>query len=426
MDKPFNFFDVGQFMLFRADESYTKHALDFTDHVVKNCPGRGTGTEALLKSTHMIKNEYAEYCGKENVEIEEFDCHPRSFFGYFGYMALIYIVSAFLIYFNILIPALLAMIAGAFTIVTQFIYYRQYIDFLFPKAKGYNIIGTIKPLKETKQRIIVSGHHDAGKISHYIDKCPRLYQFIVAGGIGTCAIGLIVLIVYSIGEYAGVWSPEFQNTIKILWFLGIPLVLPFFRFTRYEFSPGAGDNLIAVAIAGEVARIITDERQSGNEMLQHTELKIISFDAEEAGVRGSRDYCEKHEEQLKSTKTYVFNMDSIFYANEFHFFSSDLNGLVKCSEKMARECTEIAHELGYPASVQKFPFGGGATDSASFGEINVETTNLIAMKATGGGIDNNTHYHTPRDTIDVIEPDAVKRSIDVIVNYVIKKEEQVR
>jgi aminopeptidase YwaD len=200
--------------------------------------------------------------------------------------------------------------------------------------------------------------------------------------------------------------------------------LPFLFFTTNQVVPGAGDNMIAVAIAGEIGKLFGEAKRAGHNPLKHTRLIIASFDAEECGIRGACAYVKAHREEMLKTKTLVLNMDTIYHLKSLNFFDADLNSTVKLSGEMARECIDIARSLGYAATVSRMSPGGGSTDAAAFGKAGIETTNLAAMSFMVTDYTGGWAYHTRNDMSNRIEPAAVKASLEIIREYVLRKDSQ--
>jgi Zn-dependent M28 family amino/carboxypeptidase len=156
--------------------------------------------------------------------------------------------------------------------------------------------------------------------------------------------------------------------------------------------------------------------------LDHTRVILASFDAEEAGLRGARAYAQKNRQDLTQMPTFDFNLDCPYQVNEIFFMTTDINGFVKLSASMAQECQQIAERLGYQATTKPVQFLLGGTDAAELAKIGVEATNLMAMP--WGNSDRAAAYHTMKDTIDAVEPAAVQASIEIAIEYVKQKEQQ--
>jgi Zn-dependent M28 family amino/carboxypeptidase len=199
-------------------------------------------------------------------------------------------------------------------------------------------------------------------------------------------------------------------------------VLPLAFFTSGQVVPGAGDNMIAVAIASEIGGLFGNIKKSGGNALRHTRLIIASFDAEEAGLRGARAFIRKHREELLNTKTYVLNLDTLYRLKFLSFLAKDLNSTVQLSQQLAQDCADISKGMGYPATISAMSFGGGSTDAAAFGEAGIEATNICAMSFDIKEYDQGWVYHTHDDVSRHIEPEAVEAALKIVREYILKKD----
>jgi Zn-dependent M28 family amino/carboxypeptidase len=180
--------------------------------------------------------------------------------------------------------------------------------------------------------------------------------------------------------------------------------------------------MIAVAIAAEIARLFGTAKKGGENLLKHTRLVFVSFDAEECGIRGARAYIKRHRQEMEAIKTYSLNMDTIYRLKELNFFDADLNSTVKLSGQMAEDCLGIARDMGYRAAISRMSPGGGSTDAAAFGEAGIEATNICAMSFNVKDYDQGWVYHTPNDYSKHIEPAAVEAVLKVVREYILRKD----
>ena len=398
-----------------------KEAFAFTDEVVEGYPRRLTGTESCHKAGRRIAREFEKFCDPGSVKIEEITTHPLSFLKYIPGMVVLYFASMAVLYFQ---PGL-AWVSFAISALSLFVFYGQFLvywhllDPLFPKARGYNVYGSIEPSGEVRQQVIVSAHHDAAYVFQILDRLPKLYSPLLLGGVLLMVIGLLVSLVAGILLCFGIIIPQWISLTLLI--LGI-FELPFLFFTTGQIAPGAGDNMIAVSIAAVIGKLFGDAKKAGNNPLKHTRLIILSFDAEECGLRGARAWIKRHLEELKKTKTYALNMDTIYKLNSLNFFDADLNSTVPLSREMAQQCVNIAADLGYSAFISRMSPGGGSTDAAAFGEVGIEATNLCAMSFMVKDYDQNWVYHTHNDFSKYIEPEAVEASLKVVREYILRKD----
>ena len=407
------------------NESHVQRVFDFTNEVVEKYANRLAGTEACRNAANRIKEEFTKNCDADSVRIEDFTVHPKSFLKYIPALVVLYFICSTLLYFQFPLPALIGYSLGILVFYCQFVRYWETFDPLFPKATGYNVFGSIEPKGEVRQQIIVSGHHDAAYVFQLIAHTPKYYAKFITAGIAFLLLGFFVslietaLVVFrgSVPEWAHPWLP-------LVLLVGAIFVLPLAFFTTRQVSPAAGDNMIAVAITNETAKLFHDAKQAGTNPLRHTRLMMTSFDAEEAGLRGARAFCRKHRPELLHTKTYVLNIDTLYKVKDLNFLHRDLNNSVKLSHEMAQECVDVAKSLGYVARISSMPFGAGSTDAAEFGKIGVEATNMAAISFDISKFSEGLVYHTPNDLTKYIEPEVAEAALKIARDYILKKDSE--
>jgi aminopeptidase YwaD len=404
---------------FEITQDNVRHVFAFVDEVVEQYPGRVAGSKSTLKAGKRIQAEFEKYCDPGTVQGEDFTIHPRSFLKYIPGLVVIYFACMTLLYFNLPWIAFIGMAIALFVFVGQFVLYWPLLDPLFPRAKGYNVYGSIEPEGEIRQQIIVSGHHDAAYAFQVLTHMPKLYFLLMIVGVLLLVLGFLLALVASIMSIFGVVLPQWVAVVFMV--LGV-FEIPYLFFTTEQVVPGAGDNMHAVALAAEAGKLFGDIKKSGRSLLKHTRLVLLSVDAEEAGLRGSRAYVKRHKDELLKTKTYVFNMDSVYCLKGLNFRTTDINSTVKLSRPMAEECVEIAKSLGYGARVSIMPPGGGATDAAPFAEAGIEAIDLNAFMVKDGK--HRSVYHTPDDTIDHIEPEVTEAALKIVRDYILKKDKE--
>ncbi|MGD0354158.1 MAG: M28 family peptidase [Dehalococcoidia bacterium] len=402
-----------------VNEADVKQAFTFTDEVVDNYPGRITGSESCRKAGQRVREEFEKFCDRGSVKAEEFIIHPGSFLKYIPGLVVVYFICAALLYFGYYWVAFAGLAIALFAFIAQFLFYWPLLDPLFPARKGFNISGSIEPEGEVRQQVIVSAHHDAAYVFHILDRLPKLYTPLMALGVLLLVVATLVSLIAAVMSLFGALFPQW---IAITLLVAGIFEIPFLFFTTSQVVPGAGDNMIAVAIAAGIGRIFGEAKAGATNPLNHTRLILASFDAEECGLRGARSYIRAHKEELLKTKTFVLNMDTIYQVKDLNFMDADLNSTVKLSREMAQQCIDIAGSMGYKAAMSRMSPGGGSTDAAAFGEAGIEATNLAAMSFNIKDFEQGFVYHTPRDLSKYIEPEAVEASLKVIRQYILEKD----
>jgi aminopeptidase YwaD len=396
-----------------------KEAFAFTDEIVEGYPGRLAGAVACHKAAERIKKEFERFCDAGAVKSDQCDIHPQSLVKFVPALAVLYYACVLLLY---LVPSL-AWISFGFLALGLFAYYIQAIrqwpllDPLFPRKKGFNVYGSIEPSGEVKQQIIISGHHDAAYVFHIRARLPRLYAPLRNIGSVLLVIAVLVSLAATVLTCLGIAFPQWIGLVLLI--LGV-FVLPFLFLTTSQASPAAGDDMMAVSIGAGIGKLFGDAKRAGGNPLRHTRLILLSVDAEECGLRGSRAWVKRHLTELRATKTYTFNMDPIYKVKYLEFYAADLGGQVKLSREMAQECVDIATAMGYNAYIAP-PRKGAATDAARFGQAGIEAIDLHAMSSKESVLAGWV-YHTSRDISKYIEPEVVEACLKIVREYILKKD----
>ncbi len=175
-------------------------------------------------------------------------------------------------------------------------------------------------------------------------------------------------------------------------------------------SPGAGDNLVSSVLCVEIARELAARKL---DLLRRTRIRVISFDAEEAGLRGSAAYLRSRAGEIRERPAYMLNFDSLYDAAHLQALDRDVNGFVRLSREVARDAAECLRVEGYEARVYSMVFGG--TDAAEAAQAGIAATSVIAMPTAV--VREGLVYHTPRDTVSAVGSDAVEAGLRLAARY---------
>jgi len=394
-----------------------KNAMEFTAKIIDTYGPRLAGSEACHKAAKAILNKAERVCDK--AAIETFKVHPGAFLGFIKVLVVAYAIDAVALAF---VPAV-SIVLGAASIavlVFGFILYREVLDPFFPALEGHNVIGVLEPEGEVQRQVILSGHHDSARIfNFYIDR-PELYSRRIYGGIGSVvALWIVSILVALVSGLALGTAPigiDLLRAISAAAFLALfPFVFHLWFFASDKGTPGAGDNLAASAIALEIVAEFAQRREEGKG-LAHTRLVFASFDAEEAGLRGARAFARRRAREFASLPSYGYNMDCVFALSDVSVLTSDLNGSVRLDPEATARLATLAAEEGLPSATKPIAFLTGGTDAAELAAAGVHAASLIAMR--WGNNARSSAYHTPRDTIDSVDPAAVEALIRLGARFV--------
>jgi aminopeptidase YwaD len=163
--------------------------------------------------------------------------------------------------------------------------------------------------------------------------------------------------------------------------------------------PGAADNLAASALAVAMCRFLV---KNPSYIPDDTEIRFVSFGSEEAGLRGSRRYVERHLNELKRLDARLLNFEVVAHP-EIAILTSDVNGTVKHSPEMVKSVAAAAERAGVPYKVKPGLVGTGGSDAGPFSQAGLKALTLNPMKMPQQML---AFYHQKWDTPEVltIEP----------------------
>jgi len=396
-------------------------SMDYAQELIDRHGPRPSGTKACLDSAKDICGKLAVHC--DSTKNESFWQHPDAFLSFF---AVTYPVGILFMHWGNawIFSALALLCAGTFLFMIQFMAYGTCFDFLFRKQLGCNVVGVLEPGNgnEVEKQIIISGHHDSAWIFNFLQVNSKIYLLFTISGI----IVYVAALLFSCYAAASRLIPDLgineslRSACIFVFTCLIAVVIPCYFFKGRKASPGAGDDLIASSMLVELAEAFSREKTNGTP-LEKTRLWFVSFDGEEAGLRGSKAFVSRHKKDLTSIPTYNFNMDSIYSIRDLTLLTSDLNGFVRTSTAMAAEAKIIAEKLGYNLKLSPMPLGGGATDAAEFALGGCEAVCLIAMQTS---LKNSVAYHTSRDIVSNIDPECFGAVMKIVYHYVKMKDSE--
>jgi len=358
----------------------------------------------------------------DRVELEGFSFARHSFLSFLRWQAATYVLAVAALFLGWPAAAAALILAGAGVAVAQFVLYRELLDPLHRKYEGLNVVARVEPEGEVRRQVIISGHHDSAYVFRLLQAFPRGYfLFVLLANVFIW--GAVLLIpAWAALAAAGV-TPFFAPALP--WVLaagGLVFVAPLAFFVSGRCTPGAGDNLVASAGAVTLARALAAARADGSFRLEHTRVWFVSFDAEESGLRGSRAFVARHLDELTAHPAELFNVDAVYELEDLRFLVSDVNGTVPLSDRLAREFVDLAARLGFSARTLAMPLGAGATDAGEFGRRGIRATTLIAMSSKLFP-PRGFPYHTLRDTLDAVKPEAIAAMLEVLWAALVRREE---
>ena len=414
-------------------ERITRQDAQYALEVVREiCTQVGPGIPGSLQEREraaIIKRELESHLGAGNVAVEEFTFAPGAFLG--AQLIGTFIMSlAILLNISIgritsILPWISGMVALAFSIlaiflfIIEFVFVFELVDPLFGKKKSVNVVGCLRKAEnqDVRRLLILSGHHDSALEFTWLRFTG--YGFFLLTF--TWMIALITVLVMCFVQLVGAISGN-ANLLRIgtiNWVLLIYPIMPSIIFALFYTRgkknggkvPGAADNLSACGLVVAMCRFL---EKNPAYIPDNTEIRFITFGSEEAGVRGSRRYVERHLEELKRLDVRLLNYETIAHP-VVTILASESSGTVKNSPEMVKSVVSAAERAGVPYQVKPATLGVG-NDAGPFSQAGLQATTLVGFTIQ----QQVEFYHQEWDKPEIltIEPlvNVLKLSFEWILN----------
>ncbi|TVP95800.1 MAG: M28 family peptidase [Acholeplasmatales bacterium] len=355
---------------------------------------RRAGTAASLEAAKRLEALMAPYA--DTVVREPFKVHSGAFLGWIRLLVIAYVLGTTAFWFNMPYVTIGLMLASLFILILQFIFYVPLLDRFYPRRPAENVIATIEPKQSVKETVIFSGHHDSARVFNFLVHQPALYQARVTG-----SIAFVMLLLF--GSIWQLFQPELgQQHLGIVFSVGAVWVAQMWFFAGKRATPGAGDNLASTLVAVALGEYFSENR------LQHTRVMIVSFDAEEEGLRGARAFAARHRLDLQAQPTYMLNFECLYDDKVRTLLTSDINGTVKLDQRLAQDMQRVAVTQGISIDLKPIAFLTGGTDAAELAKVGVSATTLFGMVWSNSS--RASVYHTMQDVPENVSKKAIEQA----------------
>jgi hypothetical protein len=397
--------------------------LEETARLIGDHGPRLAGTPPCTEAARAIARRLRTFA--DAVRVEPFGVHPGSFYAYTKILPVSYLVgmAAILAAGRLGRPAsvgigalaVAGLAAGISLMVCQFGFYRHVGDALFRLRTGTNVEAVIEPVGTPEREIILSGHHDSAPVARiFSGPFDRFYVVAILAPYLFFAVEIVLLL----ARLAGSPSTPARGWVLPFLLAGLPFVTGYFFLVAVRRgSPGAGDNLVSSMMAVGLGREIAARKPA---LLRGTRIRIVSFDAEEAGLRGASAYFRAHAADLKRLPCVHLNFDSLYRLRYLQVLTSDVNGTVGLSRPLVDQLVECAEECGLSMRTFGMVFGAGGTDAAESARMGIPSTSIVALPTEV--VRKDLVYHTPRDTVEHVEPAAVEACMRIVLRFLSKME----
>ena len=412
-------------------DKYLKYMFEVIDKIIREAGCRIPCSENERKGAIIVSEELKSVC--DEVNVEEFEIAPNAFLGWIRLDIGIILIS-YLLYFlgSLIVTSIFkfvlfslstaVILTGLAILWEEFFNYKEFTDKWYKKEKSQNVIGKIRGPGETKRIIIFSGHIDSAIRFNLLEYLHYLYPII-------CFVGLFSFIIWAGASIYNIIFAAFgqfgviDEFFKYFFMTTFPFIALLFFFLPVSEKnkntvPGAVDNLSAISIVLATGHYLKEHPEL---VPPNTEIRLIGFGCEEAGLRGAYRYVESHSQELKEKDTYVFNMDGI--QDERFIKIMELEPTTRT--KHSKEITEILLEAGKEMGVKITKMGSdfmdqfiglisGGTDAVAFSRAKIKATSIVGMNFIQAG----KYYHQTKDTPDKIQPESLAKVFKVLIKSI--------
>lgn len=371
--------------------------------ICKDVGPRPAGSEQEHEAQKLMAAELDGACDK--VEIEPFDVHPGAFLGWILTDGIMMIAAIVLFFFGMSAIALALCALSLIFAIVEFLLYKKLLDPFFPKKTSHNVVAVRKPKGEVKRRIIFSGHADSA----------NEWRFTYYGGskllvpiIGLSFVGILLGLVLGIwavaaGHAFSAADSGALNVMRYVFLAWIPILFTALFFENKKRPVmGANDDLTGCFISMAVVKYM----QQHDIRFENTEVWVVLTGSEEAGLRGAKEFCKAHKNELSDVETVFVGLDTIRDYDFAAVYSRDLTGTVKNDAGACALVKEAAKQTGLDLPYKSVFFG--ATDAAAVTQAGMKAVSVAAMDPAPA-----KYYHTRLDTADNLDIKTVEAVLGV-------------
>ena len=196
------------------DEQLEKYADYVATQIGKTIEVAGGGRPSGYPQEHKAQDYVIEHMTgtADEVRTEDFKLHPKAFMGWVLIDGICMLIAAVLLIINffvapmkaLVIVALVLTVISVACILGEFLFYKEFLDPLFPEKEAKNVICTRKAAGETKRRIIFSGHVDSAWEWRYTYLGGgHFLTGVIATGIVCLVADLVIILLALFGLSAG-------------------------------------------------------------------------------------------------------------------------------------------------------------------------------------------------------------------------------
>lgn len=365
---------------------------------------RPPGSPAEERAARLVRDRLASW-GLE-ADLQSFTIAPRALQIIFivVFLGFPFALHAYLYLPPLTLGLLLALLV---LFVAHMAYGADLLKFLFRKSPSWNVVGRVKPQGKADRLLIFAGHIDSAYRMPLLQRKTYRLLFVL---VPLFLLSLVLL--FGLSGWK-TWTmlasvqpapPPAGLEMTLFWICAagsIAGLIIMAGIIRADAVPGANDNLTGVAVAMELGRELAEKKPA------RTEVWVVGFGSEEAGLLGSRHMVKTLGDEIRAKNGTLINLESLGQSGTLRIVTGELMSLSRHSPAVRDLIESAASSAG--VAMKRFFLTAGLTDAASFSRRKIPAATFIRLDDQGF-LD---HYHNPGDNPDSIREDRLLEALEV-------------
>lgn len=387
-------------------KDYTNYIVERIADICKKYKRRDAGSQSARDAADEMAEELKQYA--DTVETQDFKLNPHTFIGSIPIFAMNVILASIssLLGFILSLPILyfvsdVLIFIGFGIVLTQYVFYRQFLELISRKKVGRNVYAVRKPKGEVKRRIIIGGHIDAAYEMPVMMHFPTPLLYVV---IGVAIVGPIVAFILNNIMLLNFLPNNIHLAFVVIIIVCAVIASPILFFVDFKtIVDGANDNLTGCFISMSILK----EMAEHDFRFENTEVCCLLSDGEEAGLRGATAFARENIEMLMDKNTVVLALDTIHEIDQLKIYGRGIN----FTESNADEVCDLIYFAGMKNGLDLpySEFYPGAVDAEAFSREGVKAAGLCGVRHTPA-----PYYHTRQDTYTNLNPECIELVRDIV------------
>lgn len=375
-------------------------------YVCKNIPRRDPGSEGEDMAADYFVGRLEEK-GIESAK-EKFTVFPAAHMSW-TVVTVTCLILAYASYFFSSPLALLFILIGVVPYVLEFSLSMRAIDPLFKSKESSNVTATVKSKSEPKRKIYFVAHMDASPewgLKYRLGS--TLFQVVR----GLNVAGILYLVIISIIRWAYVGAAGASIASGNMLYAGlaglvflIPYVMSFDFVSRKVISDGANDDLTGCFVALKALEKVSEQP------LEDTEVGIILTGSGTCGLRGAKDWCDRHAAESKDNTMFV-TLTTLRELDKLNICTHELVFPVRNSRRAVELVSSAAKRIDLKASEKRTPYGN-ATDSVAFTQAGLDSVSIMAVNRN-----LPDYFRTRYDSYDNISTECIGACYELALSII--------